>query len=213
MAKEPNPYVIALFTALLAAGGATLGTYYTAKWQTSLAVREREASCRKEAYLGFLTRVHRSSDSTVSEFLNVGALAEGVSTDSEVQALEDRIGKLQSRISPQDVYVRLNSDLNLLRLCASPGVQEQTDKLLSVLLGDFSVLNLAQHPSDFPGYYEHSLKVGRGISGQVIEERVSSDQRSVIILASCVLQHLIRTMNRELAADTSPASTASVARR
>jgi hypothetical protein len=202
MAKEPNAYLLAIFTALLAAGGAMIGTCYQAKWQASLAAQEREASCRREVYTGFLTRISRTSDSTASEFLNVGALADRVETDEQVQALEERIGRLQSRVDPQELYLRLNSDLNLLRMCASPAVRRQTDDLLSVLLSDFSAVHLDQYSADFRRYFGRWDNVGRNGAGYAIEERVSSDERTVIILASGVLQQLIRTMNSELAAES-----------
>jgi hypothetical protein len=200
MAKEPNAYMLAVFTGILAAGGATLGTCYTAKWQATIAARERAASCRKEAYVDFLNRISRTSDSTASEFLSVGILADRGSIHG--QGVKEHLADIQSRMRPQELYLRLNSDLNLLRLCASPAIRQKSDDLLSVLLGDFSAVRLEEYSADFRSNFQHWLEIRSLVLDATTDQSVSVDERISIVLASGLLQQVIMTMNAELSEDT-----------
>src|SRR2546426_7172191 len=126
--KQPNPYVIAVFTAVLAGAFSVLGTYFTAQFQAKHAIAQKQLEYRAQSYAAFLEKIDRSRSPEIGQLLSIGSLAERVTTDSEIQNLEDQLAVLLRKAPIQDLYWKLNSDLNLVRLHGSIRVRRVCDE-------------------------------------------------------------------------------------
>ena len=190
---------MALFVALLSIMGTVITSFQTALIQSKQSIAQRKAVCRKEGYVNFLSQIDRRSDSVISELLSVGALADKVATDSEIQNLEGRFSKLIERDNFQSVYLRLNSDLNLLRLCGSKEVNQRAEDLLNALNGNFSAIDANRYPAKFRQYYYHWLELQQEQHHAYgWEERILPKERSSLILMSAMLRQLLSAMNAEI---------------
>src|SRR6266571_1117125 len=58
--KQPNPYVMAVITAVLAGAFAVLGTYFTAQFQAKHAIAQKQLEYRAQSYAAFLEKIDRS---------------------------------------------------------------------------------------------------------------------------------------------------------
>ena len=97
--KAPNPYLIALYTAMLSGVFAILGFYFTAKFQTERAIQQKIFEYRISAYDKFLSSMSGQKSPLIAETLNIGQLAQHVATDSEIQTLEDKFYELSLKNS------------------------------------------------------------------------------------------------------------------
>jgi hypothetical protein len=102
--QQPNPYVMAVFTAVVAAMLSVVGSSYASRAQLRQALMQKELDLRREVYLAFLAKVDRRSGPLMSEILGIGSLADRVTTDGSVQALEDRLDALLKGRQPQTLY-------------------------------------------------------------------------------------------------------------
>jgi hypothetical protein len=199
MCEKISPYLMALFVALLSVMGTVITSIQTASLQSKQSITERKAVCQKTEYVNFLSRIDRKSDLVISEILSIGALADKVTTDSEIQTLENHFSKLVERNSLQAIYVRLNSDLNLLRLCGSKEVNQRAEDLLNMLVGDFSAIDVSHYPASFRQYYYHWLELQQGqYRAYVWEERILPEERASLILISAMLRQLLAAMNADI---------------
>jgi hypothetical protein len=197
--RKISAYLMALFTALLSIIGAAIASFQITSLQANQSIAERKAACRKEAYITFLSRIDRKSDPAISELLGIGVLADKVSTDSQIQDLENHFSKLLERSKPQVVYIQLSSDLNLLRLCGSREVNRRADDLLDVLIGDFSGVDTSHYSANFRQYYHSWLTLQQGKNRAYgWEERISPQERASLILTNATLRQLLSAMNVEL---------------
>lgn len=195
---SPNPYLLAFFTVLFASLFSTVGNYYLSKGHINHALLEKDFDLRREVYLSFINKIDKSNDPTISELLNIGSLADNVFTDSEIQRFEDRLHNILSRNSTYDIYWRLNSDLNILRLRASDRVKARADDLLNILTLNFHEVQIKNHSTEVQAYYSKWQEIQHDGIVYGFEERISPEQRFSIILSSKLLQSLIQAMREEL---------------
>lgn len=196
--QQPNPYVMAVFTAVVAAMLSVVGSSYASRAQLRQALMQKELDLRREVYLAFLAKVDRRSGPLMSEILGIGSLADRVTTDGSVQALEDRLDALLKGRQPQTLYVYLNSDLNMVRLAASGEVRILAEDLLSAVYQDFGSIQWTKHPPSMRQYYDHWSNVQREGIPYGWKERVSSDERLAVILTSRLFQDLLDAMAKEV---------------
>lgn len=196
--QQPNPYVMAVFTAVVAAMLSVVGSSYASRAQLRQALMQKELDLRREVYLAFLAKVDRRSGPLMSEILGIGSLADRVTTDGSVQALEDRLDALLKGRQPQTLYVYLNSDLNMVRLAASGEVRILAEDLLSAVYQDFGSIQWTKHPPSIRQYYDHWSNVQREGIPYGWKERVSSDERLAVILTSRLFQDLLDAMAKEV---------------
>src|SRR5437867_7881745 len=87
--KEPNPYLLAFFTALMSGLFAVGGIYLTSK-ATSRQIQLAQGIQSKSAtYLSFLNKVQEGRSSVIGKIQYAGQLAAVSVTDGEVQEVED----------------------------------------------------------------------------------------------------------------------------
>jgi hypothetical protein len=189
---------MAVFTAVVAAMLSVVGSSYASRAQLRQALMQKELDLRREVYLAFLAKVDRRSGPLMSEILGIGSLADRVTTDGSVQALEDRLDALLKGRQPQTLYVYLNSDLNMVRLAASGEVRILAEDLLSAVYQDFGSIQWTKHPPSIRQYYDHWSNVQREGIPYGWKERVSSDERLAVILTSRLFQDLLDAMAKEV---------------
>lgn len=121
-----------------------------------------------------------------------------MTTDDQIQDLEDKLYNILSKNNTYDIYWRLNSDLNILRLRASDRVKMRADDLLKALALKFHEIQIKNHSTPVQAYYEKWWEVQRYGIEYGFEEKISPEQRFSIIISSKLLQGLIQAMNEEI---------------
>ena len=195
---SPNPYLLAFFTALFAGLFSIVGIYYLSKIHINHMLLEKDLDLKKEMYLSFINKIDKNNDPIISELLSIGPLADNVNTDGEIQNFEDKLYNILSRNSTYDIYWRLNSDLNIIRLRASDRVKTRADDLLNTLILNFNEVQIKKHSPEIQAYYSKWWEIQRDGIAYGYEERITSEQRFSIIISSKLLQSLIQAMNEEL---------------
>ncbi len=196
--ESPNLYLLAFFTALFAGLFSIVGNYYLSKDQIKQVLPEKDLDLRKEVYLSFLSKIDKSNDPVISEMLNIGPFADKVGTDSQIQDLEDKLHNILSRNDTYDIYWRLNSDLNILRLRASDRVKIRADDLLNALSLNFDAIQIKNHSAEVQAYYKKWWEIQREGIPYGFEEKITLEERFSIIISGKLLQSLIQAMNEEI---------------
>ena len=74
MENNPSPYILALFTALLAGVFSLFGSCFVAKYQIVQGRITKEKEYKVQANKNFLENVNRTKSPTISKFLHIGSL-------------------------------------------------------------------------------------------------------------------------------------------
>lgn len=198
VAVTQNPYVMAVFTAVLAGIFSIIGSHYTADFQVQEAITQKQFEYRVLAYTAFLEKTDHTKAPAISQILAIGSMANHLATDGEIQEFEDRVSRLLKKHSAQDIYWQLNADLNSLRLHGTPRVAEICDDILkSLLLRDHEII-WSKYPADLVA--EHDRWNTAQDKGQAYgwTEQVSSDERLMIVMISKLTQALITQLRKEI---------------
>jgi len=196
--KQPNPYVIAVFTAVLAGAFSVLGTYFTAQFQAKYAIAQKQLEYRAQSYAAFLEKIDRSRSPEIGQLLSIGSLAERVATDSEIQTLEDQLAVLLRKAPIQDLYWKLNSDLNLVRLHGSNRVRRVCDDILKALaLREFEI-DWSVYPRDVSQLREKWAGIQKEGITYGWQPRISNDKRLMIIVVGKLFELLVTELRNEL---------------
>jgi hypothetical protein len=197
-----NPYFFAVFTATLAGIFSVVGGCFTAEFQAKQAIVQKRNDYRVMAYTGFLDRTDRSKPPAISQLLSIGSMADHLVTDGEIQAFEDRIASLLKKYDVQDIYWQLNADLNILRLHGSSRVSEICDDILKSLLLRDSEINWAAYPQNIVAFHDVWKIAEEKGTADAWEERVTSDERLMIVTISKLTQVLIEQLRAEIHSTT-----------
>ncbi len=197
-AVQPNPYLMALLTATLAGLFSVLGGYFAASFQAKHAIAQKQIEYRVEAYGAFLDKTDRNKAPALSQIISIGAMADHLATDSEIQAFEDRIALLLKKYDAQDLYWQLNADLNILRLHGSDRVSKICDDLLMALLLRDSEISWTDYPSDIVAFHNRWKTAQEKGTSYGWEERVSGDERLMIIMVAKLTQVLVKQLSNEI---------------
>lgn len=200
--KSSNPYVLAVFTVTLAGIFSVAGGYFTAEFRAKQAVAQKQHEYRVMAYTGFLDKTDRSKAPAISQILSIGSMADHVATDGEIQAFEDRIASLLKKYDAQDIYWQLNADLNMLRLHGSSRVSEICDDILKSLLSRDSEINWAAYPPNVAAFHNRWKVTQEKEIAYGWEERVTSDERLMIVMISKLTQVLIEQLHADIRGTT-----------
>jgi hypothetical protein len=200
--NPPNPYFLAVFTATLAGIFSVVGGYFTAEFQEKQATTQKQQDYRGVAYTRFLDKMDRSKAPAISQLLSIGLMADHLATDAEIQAFEDRITSLLKKYDTQDIYWQLNADLNILRLHGSNRVSEICDDILKSLLLRNNEINWAAYSPNIVAFYDSWKVAQEEGTAYGWEERVTSDERLMIITISKLTQLLIKQLRAEIHSTT-----------
>lgn len=175
-----------------------IGIYYTADFQAREAIAQKQFEYRVLAYSAFLEKTDHNKVPAISKILTIGSMADHLATDGEIQEFEDRMARFLKKHNAQDIYWQLNADLNSLRLHGTPRVAEICDDILkSLLLRDHEII-WSKYPVDLVS--EHDSWSAAQDKGQADgwTERVSSDERLMIVMISKLTQALITQLHNEI---------------
>lgn len=194
--KQPNSYFLAFLTAIMAGLFSTAASYFAASFQSRHAVEQKQFEFRAQAYSAFLEKV--GHDRLVSELLNTDLLAEEVTTDDEIQSLENRMLQVLSRIDVQELHSVLSSDLAILRLGGSPTVQRFCDDILKTLILRAAEVNWSFYPPRLGRSYERWRVLQEESSPTYIAIQVSDEERLRFVMISKLHADLITQLRHEL---------------
>jgi len=196
--KQPNPYSLAFFTAIMAGIFSTVGSYFATSFQARHAIEQKHFEFRAQAYSGFLEKIDHVRAPVVSEFLHTGLLAEELDTDADLQSLENRMTRILSEIDVQELYWRLNSDLTILRLYGSPMVQCFCEDILKTLILQHDEIDWSIYPARIKESYEQWRASQEKTTDTYIELQISNEERLRFIMISKLYTALIQQLRYEL---------------
>lgn len=194
---QPNPYFMVLLTATLAGLFSVVGGYLVVGFQAKHAIAQKQFEYRIEAYGAFLDKTDRNTASALSQVLSIGAIADHIATDSEIQAFEDRIALLLEKYGAQDLYLQLNADLNILRLHGSDRVSKICDDLQALFLQGIEI-SWGDYPSDIVTFHNRWRTAQEKGIAYGWEERVSGDERLMIVMAANLTRVLVKQLSNEI---------------
>lgn len=219
--KEPNPYLLAFFTALMSGAFAAGGIYLTSKATIQQIELSQGIESKAAAYLTFLEKVHEGQSSVIGKIQFIGQLAAASATDGEVQEVEDYLAILSPQIDTEFI-IELNQEFNHLRTVGSPDVRKNVDDLLYALTYRIDAIDISRYPKDvqitfinwnpmrefmspdkLTGDVKAYLIWAQSIpksKESYFEEKVSEEQRFAIILSSILFETLLSTISNELKA-------------
>jgi hypothetical protein len=195
---SPNPYVMALVTATLAGLFSVIGGYFSANFQARQSVAQKQLEYRVEAYGAFLDKTDRSRAPSISQILSIGAMADHLATDAEIQSFEDRIAGLLKKHDAQDLYWQMNSDLKVLRLHGSGQVANTCDDILKALLLRDEEIDWADYPQEVTEFHNRwKMSQEKGVA-YGWKEKISSEERLMIVTIAKLTQVLIQQLRLEI---------------
>ena len=103
------------------------------------------------AYESFL-QSDRIRSPSLSRLLMLGAMADRLATDGEIQAFETQAAALLKKVDTQDLHAQLNSECNLLRLHGSTRVVTICDDLIRAWLGHDDEIKWSGYPVDVQSF-------------------------------------------------------------
>lgn len=198
MNNNPHPYLLAFFTALLAGLFSLFGSYFVAKYQVDQGRISKEKEYKVQAYKNFLDNLNREKSPTISKFLHIGSLSEKVTTDGDIQRLEDSIEELMNTTDLQETYWKLNSEFNILRIYGDDEIDKICSDILDLISLNYTRIEWKSYsPTIQKLYKDVSLRHQKGI---VIgwEEKVLPEDRISIIMTSRIFQELIFEMKKTI---------------
>jgi hypothetical protein len=157
--KGPNPYLMAVLTAFLTAIVTLTGNYFTSRAQMSQFLAQNQLNMRRSAYSSLLEKLDRVHSPVLSTILNVGSMDHHVSTDMEIQELEEILYEIRQKNKLTDLYWQLNSDLKIVRLNGSQQIQDLSDDLLKVLALRYDQINISKYPKSLQDFYKEITKM------------------------------------------------------
>lgn len=133
VSNSPNPYLVIVLAATLAAFFSVVGGYYAATVSARQAIAQKQFELRAAAYTVFIEHISPSKAPAISQLFNIGSMAGHLSTDEEIQIFEDQVVGLLRKFDAMDRYWQTNAALNLLRVHGTPRVHEICDDILKSL--------------------------------------------------------------------------------
>lgn len=187
-------FLLAIFTAILS----TIGFYFTSKIQAKNEKEQKKYENKINAYQSFLASIGRNQSPIIAEILNIGELSKKVSTDPDIQNLENNFEKLISINDDYKISWQLDSDFSILRMYGSENVRQNCDDILSVLALDESSVNWQKYPLELQKYHKEILHANENGIAYGYESKVNSDERVKFILLSALYKNLLDQLRIEI---------------
>lgn len=192
---SPNAYLMALITAGLAAFFSMIGGYLLTQQQSKQVAVQRLHEYRTTAYEMFLQRIGAIPE--VSEILSAGALVSDLITDSELELFEYRSARLLHAHRTQDLYWRLNAEMQVLRLHGTPQVRDICDDILRLLLMRHPEVRWDRYSPSLRSSYLQSLRAQEMGSAYGVAELLTEEERLMMIMTPQLMQVLVDQLRAE----------------
>ena len=189
---------MAVLTAALAGLFSILGSYYTAKFQMTRAVGQKQLEYKISTYTAFLDKIDSPKTPATSQILTIGSMANHLSTDHEIQEFEAQISHVLANQDIQNLYWQLNSHLNTLRLLDAPRVARTCDDILKILLLRDHEIDWSKYSVDVADFYNRWKNAQVEGSAYGWKERVSPDDRLMVIMIAKLTEILIAQLRDEI---------------
>lgn len=194
--SSPNAYLMAVFTAGMAAIFSMIGGCLLAHQQSKQVAVHRLHERRLAAYEMFVQRVGVIPG--VSEVLSSGAMVSDLITDSELELFEYRSAELLKAHHTQDLYWRLSAEMQVLRLHGTPQVRDICDDILRLLLMRHEAVRWDRYSPRLRAFYFRSRSAQEVRTAYGMTEQVTEDERLMIIMAPQLMQVLVDRLRAEL---------------
>lgn len=190
-----NPYLIGLYTAILAAIFAVFGSFVTIKYQTNQALLLKENENKAQAYLLFLEKIDRNNAPHISQFLHIGSLIDKIGTDIEIQSFEYSLEGFYKKNDLNKLYWILNSEFNYLKLFGDTTVKRYCDDILSLILSRHDEIEWNNYPQTLQDYYKKWRPNINKEDFSYVELLLSSEDRCSIVMVSKIFNLLVEHLN------------------
>ena len=195
---------MAFLTAILSASLSIVGGYFIAGFQAKHAVAQKLLEFRLQAYGTFLEKIDRNKSPTISQLLNIGAMADNVTTDGEIQSFENRLSALLSNNDEQELFWQLSSDLNILRVHGSKRVSQINEDMLDALSFRSEKIDWDGYPPDIAAFYKRWKMAQQHGAVYGWTAQISDDQRLMIVVLAKLMQVLLSQLRAEVQPATYP---------
>ena len=196
--NRPNPYLVAVFTALLSAVFAIIGFYFTAKLQAENVIIQKQYEYKATAYSAFLSSINKNTSPVIAEILSAGELSKHVVTDEDIQSLEDKFGRLAALNYEYKISLRFDSEFNILQLHGSEIVRRYCEDILSVLALREQSVNWNDYSKEITQLRDRWLAIQINGIAYGWEEKVSDEERVMYVLLSALYKNLLTQLRTEI---------------
>lgn len=199
--NNPNPYIIAILTAVLAAILSVVGGYFTSKIQTENAILEKQFEYRASAYNSFLESVTPEKSPMLAKMLSLGKEMNFVHTDGEVQSLENESEKLMKEYYASDLAWKLDYHFNILRVHGSEKVRKYCDDINLVLNKSEYQVDWSKYSPKIQKEYAYWAEISKteaNPADDYVDPKIMSQERMMIEMSSVLYAALIEQLNSEL---------------
>jgi len=98
-----------VLTATLAAALSAIGSYYADTVHTRLTIAQKQFELRAMAYNTFLENIGPTKTPAIGQLFSIGAMADHLATDQEIQTYEDQVADFLRRSTALDRYWQMVS--------------------------------------------------------------------------------------------------------
>ncbi len=200
LVAAPNPYALAVATALLAAVLSVAGGYFTAGFQARHAVAQKQLEFKVGTYTAFLERIDHTKAPLLNAFLNVGRLLDMKGkTDGEIQISEDQLESLLRKSNLIDISLTLNSYFATLKLHGSKQVSKICDDILTELISGDENVDWSDYSQEARAYHSKWKQLQQDGIAYGWVPKISNEDRLMIHSVSKLMSLLNTQLRSEIA--------------
>jgi hypothetical protein len=188
--------MLVAITALLSFLGSIIGFYFTAPYLASQVINQKNHEYRSSAYAGFLNSMVADHSSGSVKLISLNQLVVNVNTDHSIQIIEDSIYALSKENKDNQLFVKLLSNMQVLKLYSSKKGEQYIDDFMAVLLDNDFTINWESHSVEVQKVRNSWIDN----TGEIIgwEPRVTDEERAKFIILSAQYVELVKLFKAEL---------------
>jgi len=217
--KNPNPYVLAVLTALMSGVCALAGVYLASSLSGSQSLNHASHVARTAAYQQFFEAQAASKESLLAQLQYVEGLVDASFTDSEIQQVEDYIAEIVPLISTEKV-IELTQSFTTVRGQASQLVLMRITDLFYALNDRSEEIRVSSYPHAFQAWFielspDNTRLRPQDVSPELrpllrwlasfektgtayFDVRVDESERFRVLLAAKIYGEIISQMNKDI---------------
>jgi len=189
-----QPYVLAVFTGILAIFPNYVATCLT----NEQAVEQRQRELKASSYAGFLGKIDQQTSPRFNQLLRLGSMIENIATDSEIQFFENSAAQLLTNHDAHQLHWEFTSASAQLRLFGSQRVIEICNDIEKAILQNDYAIDWSLYPPETAPFHKNWGKTHEIGHAYAIEEKISADQRLMIATVVKLTEALIAQQRLEL---------------
>lgn len=192
-------YFTAIFTAILAGVFSIVASYFATSFSGERNTTQKLFEYRIESYVTFVRKTEQQESPALSRLLSFGSMIQHVVTDSEMQLFEDRATEFLEKYDTHHLYWQFDSAIRPLRLAGSTRVNKICNDIQLALMQHDDEVQWPDYSPEIAKRYDHWKSTQESGSAYAIEERISEEDRMMIVAVALLMQALIDQLRSEMA--------------